>query len=1527
MIVYIFYNDFYKKIVLPQRVIGIYPVYLNESRVLINIEASDNTWKVKPADTFVILENGNEVEYPTLKEYNTYIITNHSFYIYMVATPQFVLNDNYLKIDTNSFSFGSALNNSISFKNSSIKELEYTIQKTEQGYWEILSDTKNVYLNDKMVSRSYLFAGDTIFCFGVKLLFFGDFILINGPEEVKVDDKVFLASSVLAPTLNNVSNNEVLDDLPLYTKNDYFIKSPRFMTDSDEVEIEIEGLSIEEKKDDLPLILTLGPQLTMLSVSVLSFVDVVVDFVEGTIESNKFYTSLVTFGVMLAGVLFWPLITKIYNDKRAKSKMKAKKLKYKKYLDKKVQDIEDEKKRQVQVLNDKYPSLEECVSIIENKKNNLWMKNVDDDDFMEISLGIGTVPSKIIVKAPLISESFDDEMKKNTNLESIIDNSKYINNVPFAFSFAEHYLSAVLGENNLVYHFMNNVFLQLMTFHSYSDLKIVIFTSEENEDKWDFLKILPHCWDNQHNVRYFTTNVEEFNEVAVELDSAFDHRKTQSDNEKLEDDGRDDSNVEPYKLHKPYYFIFTDSIDAIRNTSIIKKVLNYKKNLGFSLFVVNDSLGTLPDQMNTFISVTEELSGMFTNTLKFNQHNNEFRVDFNTLYDINRCSQILANTPIQLEKGKYELPKSLSFLEMFKVGRVEQLNSLDRWKNNNPTNSLSVPVGIDQNGELFKMDLHEKVYGPHGLVAGTTGSGKSEWIVTLILSLAVNFNPDEVQFVLVDYKGGGLAMSFENKELGIKLPHLAGTITNLDKSAINRSISSIESELKRRQSIFNDAREKLKESSMDIYKYQQFYRKGLVSTPLSHLFIICDEFAELKQQQPEFMEQLISTSRIGRSLGVHLILATQKPTGVVNDQIWSNSRFKVCLRVQDVSDSNEILKKPDAAYLKQAGAFYLEVGSDEYYNLGQAAWAGAKYYPSDVVSREVDQSVQYINHIGKVLNYYDDIGTNNKSENSQGEELLNVVKYIDEISRGDSFVKQQLWLPNIPENITIEDVKKRYQFTSSKFNFTTVIGEYDEPRKQEQGMLSINLSDGNIAIVGQPGSGKELLISSIIFSSITDHTPDEINYYILDFGAETLRKFSKFPHVGEVVFQDDMERVGGVIQLIMDELNRRKVLFQDYNGSLKFYNEHSGQTLPMLVLVINAYDVFSEVLSRVVDSLTSLFRDAPRYGIIFILSASAQNTFRSRVLQFFNRFILLNLQDETQYRGLTNCRKGLIPSNCYGRGICKVTDDDDSYSEFQTAKIIDSDKELAYLKQVADVLNNGYTTRAKKITTIPDNITSADLAKYVTTIADIPIGYNFYEKDVAKLDLSSTKVYPIITKDLKSNINFIYALANLLTKIPNTVIRVIDIVKIFDKPILDIKLFKDQLGDVFAALEKDVTDRNDTQPLAINLIIGAASIKQVLPADAAVHAMNMFAHMDQAKQNIYILIDNYKQFKLLKLEPWYNKINTSNGIWLGQGIESQSVLVTNDLSEEDKKYNYEGMAYFVNNGSYTLIKTMMDGDD
>ena len=207
---------------------------------------------------------------------------------------------------------------------------------------------------------------------------------------------------------------------------------------------------------------------------------------------------------------------------------------------------------------------------------------------------------------------------------------------------------------------------------------------------------------------------------------------------------------------------------------------------------------------------------------------------------------------------------------------------------------MTAPIGVSKAG-IIALDLHDKAHGPHGLVAGTTGSGKSEILQTYILSMSTLYHPYEVAFGIIDFKGGGMVNQFQD------LPHLLGAITNIDGKEIDRSLKSIKAELQKRQRLFAEA------EVNHIDKYIRKYKAGKVAIPLPHLILIVDEFAELKAEQPEFMKELISAARIGRSLGVHLILATQKPSGQVNEQIWSNSRFKLCLKVQSKEDSNEVL--------------------------------------------------------------------------------------------------------------------------------------------------------------------------------------------------------------------------------------------------------------------------------------------------------------------------------------------------------------------------------------------------------------------------------------------------------------------------------------------------------------------------------------------------------------------------------------------------------------------------------------------
>lgn len=1518
MIVYLFNDIYFNKINLPVKINGVYPLYLNNKVFLGNIEEVDGSWKLSLAENIVYDTDVNH----NIENYSNFLLrdvnTESIYYVYIL--PIYDTSVNCYEIKSDKFTIGKTgcdINYNCNFIDNKSVNLSYVNNR-----WNVKTDANCLFVSGTRGNDINLFNGDYIFYYGLKILFLNKYIIVNNTNLVTLSPNVFV-STQLSNTCPVNSRTNIDDDIPLFSKDDYYFKSPRFNSTMEDEKVFIDEPPDPITPSETPVILTLGPRLTMLCTSVISLVSYINSYLEGTATKSRFIMSLATILVMIVGTLVWPSITRIYNDRMAKKKEKKRQEKYKEYLLRKRHEIELIKTKQRQIIMEDAPSLENCKLIIETKPRTLWQRNIENDDFLLVRLGIGNVNSKIKIDMPREQFSLADEDNLFSELQNVISDSRLVKGAPLTVNLVESNITAIVGNPMLVKQFIDGVFLQIMTFHAYTDLKIIVYT--KNENKWDYLKILPHCWDNQKSIRYFTTNLDELGTVTIDLEKIFDARVEKDESVQKDNDGSEDEEKDLYKNYKPYYLIFTDDINAIRNVSLIKKILKYKKNLGFSMLMFNDRLSTLPSETSTFINIDQPISGLVTNELA-EDNQKQFTAEIDNSIDIYDCAQKLANIPINVEKAKYELPTSLSFLEMYGVGKVEQLNISEKWSNNNPVNSLSVPIGVDQNGELFKMDIHEKAYGPHGLVAGTTGSGKSEWIITYILSLAINFNPDEVQFVLIDYKGGGLALSFENSEMGIKLPHLAGTITNLDKSAINRSIASLESELKRRQSVFNDAREKLKEGSMNIYKYQQFYRKGLVSEPMSHLLIICDEFAELKQQQPEFMDQLISISRIGRSLGVHLILATQKPSGVVNDQIWSNSKFKVCLKVQDKGDSNEILKKPDAAFLKQTGAFYLEVGNDDYYNLGQSAWAGAKYYPSDVLKKKIDQSVQYIDNIGRTINVYDDIDVNVKKED-KGEQLLNIVQYIDSIVKKENYVGRQLWLPNVPSVSYISDLVKKYNHKAESYNYNIPIGEYDEPRRQEQGLLEIDLEKGNVAIIGQTGSGKENLISTILWSSIIEHTPYEINHYIVDFGSETLKKFAKFPHVGEVIFQSDMDRFAELVDLIDTELETRKELLSDYNGSFEYYNKTSDKKLPLIVFTINAYDVLLELVPKVADVFLSLFRDAPRYGIVMIVSTSTNTVLRSRQLQYFNHIIMLQMQDESLYRSVTNCRRDLLPSKIFGRGICKIGVDDDSYCEFQTAFIAEESQAYEFIKNTANQLTDYYKVKAKQLAKIPDTVTSEDLVKYVTDLSAVPIGFNFYEKDIAKYSFIDNKINIVTCKDIKNNMKFIYGLVNILSKQQNVKVRVVDMLGIFKKPILDIKLFNDGLNEVIGALENDVLTRNETQDFGINIILGAGQYKKKLSKGGVEIFDNMFNKLPNSKKVIFILIDDYDKIRTLKLESWYSNINTGYGLWLGGGFSSQSMISSGELSQDDKKYNFEGLAYSVTNSNYTVIKTILDGDE
>ena len=278
--------------------------------------------------------------------------------------------------------------------------------------------------------------------------------------------------------------------------------------------------------------------------------------------------------------------------------------------------------------------------------------------------------------------------------------------------------------------------------------------------------------------------------------------------------------------------------------------------------------------------------------------------------------------------------RNTDFLTIHGVDRSDALCIAENYAANKASTSLTALIGMDPQGKVIRLNMHEKHDGPHGIVAGMTGSGKSELLLTMVLSLAVRYSPDQVQFAFVDFKGGGLADQLKD------LPHTAGVLSNLDQHHFIKALSSFTRICTQRQQLLLMAAKRTGISISNVKAYRNAHDQYPDLPYPAELFILIDEFAELRKTCPQYMKDLISIARIGRSLGIHLILCTQKPSGNINEEILSNCSFRIVLKVADRKDSAELLRHGDASFFTTPGQFILETSSMSVE--GQAGYANQR---------------------------------------------------------------------------------------------------------------------------------------------------------------------------------------------------------------------------------------------------------------------------------------------------------------------------------------------------------------------------------------------------------------------------------------------------------------------------------------------------------------------------------------------------------------------------------------------------------
>lgn len=947
---------------------------------------------------------------------------------------------------------------------------------------------------------------------------------------------------------------------------------------------------------------------------------------------------------------------------------------------------------------------------IRTNSSRIYERASGDSDFLTLSLGFSDIPISYKVKTPGNVESSHDTL--TDEMQSVAELHHILESMPTVIDLKNGHLGLV-SEKPYIHHQLTCILAQLCFYHSYHDIEIVFLTEDEYRQSFEWIRWYPHCRVKTINVAGLISAENHRDQVLGNIAQVLKQRQQKTEESKQD------------SRFLPHYIFIVDNPKLLVNHSIMEYLQTSDATLGFSLIYTTNIQANLPDNIKTVF----RLDGGMNGTLVLNEGNLiQKPVKLLSLDGINLEHMARRLAPIRHLQGiSTQIPESVSFFELYNVKSPYEVPVLELWQNNVCYKSLAVPLGLRGKDDIVTLNLHENAHGPHGLVAGTTGSGKSEIVQSYILSLAINFHPHEVGFLLIDYKGGGMANLFAN------LPHLLGTITNLDGSESIRALTSIKSELARRQKIFNE------HDVNNINQYTKLFRTGEVTLPLPHLFIISDEFAELKKEQPEFMAELVSTARIGRSLGVHLILATQKPSGVVDDQIWSNSKFKLALKVANESDSNEVLKTPDAARITQPGRAYLQVGNNEIYELFQSAWSGAPYV-EDTVERGFDSRVYVINQLGQGVLLNEDLSIVDKTKDAKHTELDVTVEYIKALydNLNAAYVERP-WLPPLEQKIatsaiyTGHDVGKLEEYN---LNVPLGIADIPEQQKQEEFMQKF-FDDGNLAIFGASGFGKSTAIMLIALTLATHNSPRNCIFYIFDYGSAAISQLRGLPHTAEYLAIDDVEKLDKLIKHIADEIKQRKTLFAAENAlNFRMYNDIAKNKLPAAFLFIDNFDVVREVRDDLEDSFKVFTRDGPSVGIYTVITATRLHSVKYSIISNFKNKIAQYMTDKTEYASIVGRSSYELPE-IRGRALVKLSEVHASqlYLPIQHENDIDYAKDIG--KTISEIAEKNTAGKAEGVRMLPNVITFSDIKEHFNASKrNAIIGFNTETTEPSGLDLT-----------------------------------------------------------------------------------------------------------------------------------------------------------------------------------------------
>ena len=1182
-----------------------------------------------------------------------------------------------------------------------VKGIELT---NEDNLWILKNNSRDrVYINENLVQdRQILNYGDIIYFSGRIFLFFEKYMAIEKAER----DSYICNLEKIKRDLND--NNYA----PVHSK-EPFHRAPRIMEKLEDNPIQIKEPPIFDEQERQSIFMDIGAVVNMIVPMLGMNLFLIYGMRNNEGQAGVYlYSGLFMAIISVVCSVSWIVISRQYEEKERSKRHNKRRKTYKRYLDKKNMLIKEQYEKTYKVLQSRYLSVN---TYVDNTLLflYLWNRNPYHEDFLIHRIGIGNMRFPVEIK--LLEDNLDvGENRLWEEARRIKEHYSVLQRVPILLDIKKYNQIGIIegcGDEGMA--IVRNLILQIALCNCYTEVKLGCIYDKDTitqYGQWDFCRWLPHIWDSSKQKRLIAQNQGEARELFYNLHQIFKAREAESSREQSE------------KI-LPHYVLFIAKEQYLEGEMFSKYIFNKKGNYGLTVIWVASQRERLPNTCKLVLEDSEEFTGWYE-IESHSQKRESIYFDYVEKEAADKLLRTISGIRVAEIEERRGIPDIIDFLQMYGVNTIEELNIENRWEKNRTYNSCRVLIGKKTGGESCYLDVHERYHGPHGLLAGTTGSGKSEVLQTFILSMMINFSPEAVNFLLIDYKGEGMSGLFSD------MPHISGRISNLSDGQAYRAMISIKSENKRRQELFKRCRVN------NINDYTRLFIQGSVTEALPHLMIIIDEFAELKKAEPEFMQELISVAQVGRSLGIHLILATQKPGGVVDDKIWSNSRFRICLKVQEREDSMDMLHNMDACQITQTGRGYLQVGNNEVYDLFQAGWSGAPYHETNK-----GKAVRIVYADGSCYSSEDsfeknDFAHNKKLMNNKGQlqsehpqfkltksvtQLEAVKAYVAEYAKKKGYKEgKKLWLNPLPQYLYLNNIikekkeKKKENMCQIKNVYTTgesvyqdyslndylsiCVGLFDNPENQEQPEFRLHLMEsGHIGICGRSVSGKSTFLQTFIFSLLSEYSKKDVALYMLDCNGGGLGIYDFMPQVQQVIREDEVERIDSLFQIIEEELKRRKKQLSggtfkqyknQYKNQYKSEEERKKKELPLVLIVLDGFTEFCEVTyQKYEETLHMILREGEKLGILIIMTVDSFSgiCISMRLSELFKTKICFYMKETYSYTEALNVMQiPVLPQQGIpGRGITFYRG---KILEFQTALAVKEKNDYKRQERIKQML-------------------------------------------------------------------------------------------------------------------------------------------------------------------------------------------------------------------------------------------------